>query len=242
MWTAMTWGLMSGSGVLLGALVGHFARPGRRLIGTVMGFGAGVLVSALAFDLMEESYQRAGAATAIIGFVIGALAFVLGDLVIDQLGGEHRKRSHAMPDEINGSALWLGAALDGVPESIALGVSILNGLAGGLIMMLAIFISNFPEGMSGATGMTRAGMTRARILGMWFSIVLLTAAGSMVGFLAFDHVSPSVMGATLAVAAGAIMAMLADTMMPEAFSLTGNLVALATALGFICAFCTSKLL
>jgi len=152
----MALGMISGSGALLGALVGHFARPRRSVIGIVMGFGAGVLVAVLAFSLMEEAYQQAGTRTAVVGFVTGALVFVIGDLFIDRLGGEHRKRSHAMPHEINGNALWLGAAL--------------------------------------------------------------------------------------AVAAGAIMAMLADTMMPEAFSLTGNLVALATTVGFICAFCLSKLL
>lgn len=242
LWIALSLGMISGSGALLGALVGHFARPSRSVIGIVMGFGAGVLVSALAFDLMEESYRHGGTYTAVIGFAIGALVFVIGDLVIDQLGGEHRKCSHAMPEEINGNALWLGAALDGVPESIAIGVSLLNGVSPALVMALAIFISNFPEGMSGATGMTRSGMSRAHILSMWGSVVLLTTVGSVFGFLVLHHASGEAMAATLAIAAGAIMAMLADTMMPEAFGLTGNLVALAVAVGFICAFCLTKLL
>jgi ZIP family zinc transporter len=130
-------------------------------------------------------------------------------------------------------------ALDGIPESIALGVSLLSGVTGGLLLLLGIFISNFPEGMSGATGMTRVGMSRARVLGMWASVAVLSAVGSSAGFLLFTHGSRPI---AEAMAAGAIMAMLADTMMPEAFSLTGNWVALATAVGFIAAFWLSKLL
>src|SRR3990170_539977 len=111
-WTAALWGLLSGSGVVLGALVGHFARPGRHLVGAVMGFGAGVLLSVVAFDLMEEAHdQMSDGHLAVIAFLVGVVLFVVGDFIIDYLGGEHRKRSHAMPDEINGGALWLGAAL-----------------------------------------------------------------------------------------------------------------------------------
>ncbi len=251
--TAFIYGLIGGAALLLGAAVGIYTNISKRIIGAIMAFGSGVLISALTFDLMSKAYESGGFDSTSTGFLLGAVLFVGGDYLIDRSGGHWRKRRHgerhaaARPSSADtaladsGSAIFLGAMLDGIPESAAIGVGLAAGHGFGLVMLVAVFISNFPEGISGAVGMKQAGKSRMYIIGVWASVVLTAGISSILGYQFLAAATPDIMAAGLAIAAGAILAMLADTMMPEAFEEGGRLVALVTVLGFLLAFIVSRL-
>src|SRR3954464_2832849 len=155
------WGLLAGSALLVGAAVGYYLRVPRRLIAGVMAFGSGVLISALSFELMDEAFRRGGFDSTAFGFLGGALVYTLINVYLSRKGAKHRKRSgEKQPSEAddNGSgvAIAVGALLDGIPESIAIGVSLLAGGTVSFVAVTAIFLSNIPEGLSSAAGMKRA--------------------------------------------------------------------------------------
>ena len=242
------WGLVSGSALLIGAAIGYFARLPQRLIAAIMAFGAGVLISALAFDLMDEAYLRSGFAPVALGFVGGASLYTAATYWLNHQGARHRKRSghhDQQPSEAehgdSGLAIAVGALLDGIPESIVVGVSLLAGGGVSVVTVVAIFLSNLPEGVSGASGMKRSGRSAGYIFGLWGGIMLASAVAAVVGNVVFRNFSEDVIAATTAVAAGAILAMLADTMMPEAFEEAHDLAGLVTVLGFLCAFLLTKM-
>ena len=242
------WGLVSGSALLIGAAIGYFARLPQRLIAAIMAFGAGVLISALAFDLMDEAYARSGFAPVALGFVGGAALYTAATYWLNHRGARHRKRSghhdERQPSEGehggSGMAIAAGALLDGIPESIVVGVSLLAGGGVGVVTVVAIFLSNLPEGVSGASGMKRSGRSAGYIFGLWGGIMLSSGVSAVVGNVVFRNFGDAVIAGTTAVAAGAILAMLADTMMPEAFEAAHDLAGLVTALGFLCAFLLTK--
>ncbi|HEY6749017.1 MAG TPA: ZIP family metal transporter [Mycobacteriales bacterium] len=237
---AAFWGLVGGIALLVGALAGLRLRTSNRLIGLIMAFGAGVLVSALAFDLTREAFDRGGGTAVVIGLAAGALAFYGGDWILDHHGGQDRKRSGGQQAAGNGMAIVLGALLDGIPESVAIGVSLLGGGAVGVPVVAAVFLSNVPESLSAATGLRKAGHTTRWILGLWTAVALVSAVAAGLGFVLLGGASPAVIGVIQAFAAGAILTMLADTMMPEAFEHGGNSVGVITALGFTLAFLLSR--
>jgi ZIP family zinc transporter len=160
------WGLIAGSPLLLGAFLGYFTRVSQRLVAGVTAFGAGVLISALSIDLIDEAHERGGFGAAAIGFLLGALAYTLANVWLARRGARHRKRSgEKQPSEAehpgSGLAIAVGALLDGVPESIAIGVSMIQGADASALMAAAIFLSNVPEGLSSAIGMKKAGRSGA---------------------------------------------------------------------------------
>lgn len=239
------WGLLSGSALLIGALAGWFLPVRRRYVAAVMAFGAGVLISALSFDLMDEAWRRGGVWPVAAGFFGGAAFFTLCNLLLAAWGARHRKRSD--PDlrrthrRDNGAALALGALIDGIPESIVIGVSLLEGGAIGLVAVIAVFLSNLPEGLASAAGMKAEGKSAAFVFLLWGAIALAAGIAALGGYLAFEGVDPAAVAAVQAVAAGAILAMIVDTMVPEAFEGTQDYAGLIAVSGFLAAFLLSKL-
>jgi len=243
MWEAAFWGFVGGFALIVGAVVGLTVRTPPKAIGLVMGFGAGVLISAVAFDLTEEAFEAAGAVPVVVGLVSGALTFYVGDWLIDRRGGEGRKQSESgggEEEEGSANAIVLGAMLDGVPESVAIGVTLLEGGTVGVAVVTAVFLSNIPESLSSAAGL-RKRHSRRWVLGLWIGVALLSAASAAAGYGLLGSTSPATVAVVQAFAGGAIITMLADTMMPEAFKETNrsNTVGLVTCVGFILAFLLS---
>jgi len=238
---AAFWGGVGGSALLIGAALGLILRPSGRVTGLVMAFGAGVLISALAFELTAEAFATGGTTATVVGLAAGALTFYLGDTILDGRGGRDRKRSGGQQQGNAALGLVLGALLDGIPESAAIGVTLLDGGTVGVAVVAAVFLSNIPEAMSAATGLRRAGRSVRWILGLWASVVLVSALAAAIGFGSLGSASPLVIGSIQAFAAGAILTMLANTMMPEAFEEGGRTVGLLTCLGFATAFLLSQL-
>lgn len=242
------WGLLSGSALLIGALAGWFLPLPRRLVAGIMAFGAGVLISALSFDLMDEAWRDGGLLPVAGGFFSGAALFTFCNQILSAWGARHRKRSdpklratHKAQCESNGAALALGALIDGIPESIVIGVSLLEGGAIGLVAVVAVFLSNLPEGLASAAGMKAEGKSAAFVFLLWGAIALAAGIAASGGYVAFDGVAPAAVAAVQALAAGAILAMIVDTMVPEAFEGTQDYAGLIAVSGFLAAFLLSKL-
>ncbi|MDF7810059.1 ZIP family zinc transporter [Hymenobacter sp. YC55] len=249
------WGLVSGSALLLGAALGYFARVPQRLIAAIMAFGSGVLISTLSLELMEEAYQKGGFNSTAMGFVGGAAVYTLANWLLARYGAKHRKRSSDLQkqerasvkqakgnDEAdNGMALAIGALLDGIPESIVIGLSMLAGGGVSMVAVVAIFLSNLPEGLSSAAGMKKSGRSASYVLLLWAGIAVISGVASLLGYTLFSGFSNEVVAGTMAVSAGAVLAMIADTMIPEAFEEAHNFTGLITVLGFLVSFFLSKM-
>jgi zinc transporter, ZIP family len=236
------WGFVGGVSLLVGALVGLFVRVPIRVVGLVMGFGVGVLISAVAFELTGAAYDRAGTLPVVLGLSAGALTFYAGDWLIDRRGAESRKDptgTSAGTGSSAATALVLGALLDGIPESAAIGVSLVGGGSVGMTVVIAVFLSNIPESLSASTGMRRDGRSVGYILRLWSLVVLASTVSAALGYGLLGGAGETTLAFTETFAAGAVLTMLADTMVPEAVDHAGPAVGLACVLGFICSFLLS---
>jgi ZIP family zinc transporter len=247
MWLqAAFWGFVAGAALLVGAAVAWFCAVPQRLIAGIMAFGSGVLISALSFELMDEAYRQGGFDSTALGFLGGAAAYTLVNWLLARQGAKHRKRSGSLQPSAHdnsgsGMAIAVGALLDGIPESIVIGLSMLKGGVVSMVAVIAIFLSNVPEGLSSAAGMKKAGRSAAYIFGVWGAIAAASGLASLVGYTVFQGLSAEVVAATTAIAAGAILSMLVDTMIPEAFDQTHDFAGLITVAGFLAAFILSKM-
>ena len=222
---------------MIGAIVALLFRIPLRVIGLIMGFGAGVLISAVSFDLVEEAVEKSsGYGWVIGGFLAGCLVFFGGDQLIDHLGGGERKDATGGQESGSPLSIVLGTVLDGIPESIVIGLTIFEGGAVGAAYLAAVFMSNLPESIASTAGLASGGWKRSRILWMWIGIALISGLASLAGYGLFQDSSPGTVAFVLAFAGGAIITMLAETMMPEAYEHGGKFVGVMTTLGFATAF------
>lgn len=235
-WQAFGWAVLAASTLAAGAAIAFAVRIGNRTLGLVMAFGAGVLISAVAYELVLEAFATGGGLEVAVGLAAGALLFFAGDTLIARLGGLHRKRSHGRQASGSSLAIVLGTVLDGVPESVVLGVTLLEAGMVSVAVVVAIALSNLAESMAASTGLTAAGWPRIGIVGLWLLVILVCGLSALTGVVLLTGAPPAVVAFILAFAGGAILAMLADTMMPEAFEHGGRLVGLMTTLGFGLAF------
>ena len=236
---AALWGLVTAGSLWVGAALAIFARPGERWIGLALAFGSGALIAAVAYELVFEAFET-DLTLASAGFAAGALAFYVGDWAIDRRGG-HGRKSTSGKHQLAGSAnaIVLGTILDGIPESFVLGASLLQEGVVPVAVVVGVFVSNVPESLSGTSGLIEAGWTRGRVFAMWSGVVGASVIAAAAGWLLLDTM-PNAAGAfALAFAGGALLVMLADTLMPEAFELGGREAGLLTALGFALGFALS---
>jgi ZIP family zinc transporter len=234
---AVWWGALAASTLLVGAVIAELRPPPERRLGLIMGLGAGVLLSAVSFELVEEAVRTSGGLRpAALGLFTGAAVFTVGDAAVARLGYEHRKDIGGAAQESSGTSIVLGALLDGVPESAVLGLTLLETGEVGIAVLAAVVISNLPEGIAATTGLLSGGWSRRRIILLWSSIVVASAVSAGLGYLLLDGASDATVAFTLAFAGGAVLTMLSTSMMPEAYDHAGRTVGLATVGGFALAF------
>ena len=234
--------LSTGLSLMIGVILGTSLKISQKVIAAIMAFGSGVLICALTFGLMEEAFKHGGFDAVILGFLAGGGVFILGDFIIHRFGGRNYKRSkrNRKTRETNGKAIFFGAMLDGIPESIALGIALLSNNGIGILMVSAIFLSNLPESISSVDDLEKEGMSKKQIYFMWGIVSIVVAATAIMSYLFMDKLAANTLGIIEAFASGAILAMLADSMIPEAYETGGYLIGLLTILGFLTAFILSK--
>ena len=218
MGAAIGWGALAASSLVFGALLGLARRWPRQHVGLVLGFGAGALISAVSFELFGEGVRLAGALPVAIGLGVGAMTYFVASGRVAAMGG--------------GAALALGAFLDGIPEQMVLGIGLAGGESVSAGLLAAIFVSNLPEAIGGATDMSRQMHTRKQVILNWLWIAGFCALATVAGYLAADSVSDELEGAINGFAAGALIVMLVDSMIPEATEQAGRTTGLVTTLGF----------
>jgi Predicted divalent heavy-metal cations transporter len=220
---AGAWGLFAASSLLLGAILSFTGWIRDQPLRLVTAFGAGVLISAVAYDLVGEAALMSATGTSVaLGFVVGALAFY----AITSLVGRYSSRRS------QGTGILIGAALDSIPESVVLGVSLLTDGGVSVAVLAAVFISNLPEGLASSTGLTAAGHGRGQIIGAWLVVVVVSSLVAAISYGALGRAGGDAIAFMEAFAAGAILTMLADDMIPNAYRAGDKLPGLATAAGF----------
>jgi ZIP family zinc transporter len=230
--SAFLWGGLAAASLLIGYFVANRGLS-NRTIGIIMGIGAGALLSAIAYELIPES--ALGVPGMALAFGLGAFAFFVGDWIIDHKGGETRKDIAGDQIGHSGAAIFIGTLLDNVPESIILGMSLAIGGVINIAFLAAVFVSNLPEGVAGTVNLETSGYSRKKVFWMWAALVGISAVCAGLGFVLIRFM-PAVDGRLAqAFAAGAMLTMLADAMMPEAFEHGGLTVGLFTVLGFLAA-------
>ena len=234
---AALWGLFAASSLVLGATIAEARPPGNRVLGLVMGFGSGVLLSAISFELVEEAAETSGQlGSTFFGLFVGAIVFTVGDVAISRLGYAERKDISGTPSDAGGLTIVLGTLLDGIPESAVLGLTLLETGDIGVAMLVAVFVSNVPEAIAATVGLRAGGWSLSKVYVLWSVIAVASAGAAAAGFVLLDGAGPDTLAFMFAFAAGAMLTMLATSMMPEAFEHAGKAVGLMTVLGFAVAF------
>jgi len=223
---ALGWGVVAASSLVLGMLLGLTRSWPERLIGLVLAFGAGALVSGVSFELFEEGVAVGGAAAVGIGLGLGALVYFVLARALERAGSGHGEKASG------GTALALGAFLDGIPEQLVLGIGIAAGEGVSVGLLVAIFVSNLPEAIGSATDMREAGTSPRQIRVLWLGVAGLCALATPLGFWLAERTGGHFQAGINGFAAGALLVMLVDSMIPEATAKSGRVAGLATTLGF----------
>jgi ZIP family zinc transporter len=235
---ALIWGLIAGSAVVVGALLGWLTDLPPRTVAASMAFGSGVLIAVAAFEILIDAHRTAGLLFAGGGFLIGAAGFTTGLMRLDRAGARHRKRPTM---DIGGGreaagVVALATVIDTLPESVIIGLNFSNGKMLALGTVAAVFLSNIPESLSATMRMRRAGHRPFYAVAVWGLVILVTSAATVVGYVVFRDLPPEGIAVTQAIAAGGLVVLVSDTMIPEAFSETHEFAGLVTALGFLAGF------
>jgi zinc transporter, ZIP family len=235
---ALAWGALAASSLVIGALLGLVRAWPDRLIWIVLAFGAGALISAVSFDLAEEGAQIGDRGFLGLGLAVGAITY----FTINRIVGRPRRRNDRGGSEpAGGTALALGAFLDGIPEQAVLGIGIAAGEGVSVGLLVAIFVSNLPEAIGSSTEMRAAGTRPQAIRRLWLLVALICTAATVAGYAIADNVSGNLNAAVDGFAAGALLVMLIDSMIPDAVRKGGDVSGLVTVLGFAVAASLSGL-
>jgi len=220
MLTALLWGAVAAASLVIGGFLGLAREWPDKLVGAVLAFGAGALISAVSFDLFEEGLQLAGGVPVAIGLTLGALTYYTLDRVVEQ----------RVPGA--GAALALGALLDGIPEQAVLGIGLASGEGISISLLAAIFVSNLPEAIGASTDLRKARRSKATIMRMWGAVAVVCMLATIAGFAIADATSGDFKAGINGFAAGALLVMLVDSMIPDATEKAGRIAGLLTVLGF----------
>jgi len=238
MLNAFLWGLLATISLTIGGLIGVMFKIGKRPLGLIMGFGAGVLLSAVSYELIFEAIKRSyGSGATIFGYLTGALVFFATDMLINRAGAQGRKDITGNLKSNFAMAIVLATILDGIPEASVIGMGLLGGGTVSLGLLVAVFISNLPEAIAGTSGMLAGAWSRKRILLLWLIISIVCALASLAGYGLLTNATHFTISFIQAFAAGAILVMLCNTMIPEAYEHGGKLAGIFTVLGFAVAIC-----
>lgn len=230
---AFLWGFLATFSLFIGGLIGILFKIGKRPLGLIMAFGAGVLLSAVAFELVFKSIKAStGTGASLLGILSGAITFFVVDLLISKMGASGRKNIAGVHKENMALPIVLATILDGIPETLVIGMSLLAGGEVGIGMLVAVFISNLPEAIAGTSGMVAGAWKKGRILLLWLFIAFVCAFSSMAGYALLENAAPAVISFIQTFAAGAILVMLTNTMIPEAYEHGKKLAGIFTVLGF----------
>ncbi|MCY1284282.1 hypothetical protein D9M70_331800 [compost metagenome] len=235
------WGWLAASSLLLGAAIGFFARLPQKAVASIMAYGSGVLVAALCFGQIPEAERIGGLWPTMAGLLAGGGVFVLASQYIDRLERHHRGRSGNGGSSMVALLIAVGAFLDGIPESLGLGLGLLDGGEVSLLMLVAIFLANLPEGLASAAGLREERRSGWLVFGLWGVIALLSGLAAMAGPGLFADLPPHWLAFALGFSAGAVLCMLVDTLIPEAFESTHAWTGLITLAGFMTAFALDHL-
>ncbi|MHA7225293.1 ZIP family zinc transporter [Glutamicibacter soli] len=233
---ALLWGTVAGSALLIGAVAAWWLRIPRVWVCAVMAFGAGVLVSALSFELVLEAFTMGGLAATAAGVAAGALLYFGANALLARRSRKRSRTQGGSSGSSSGSAIAVGALIDGIPESVALGLGLVAGASVNPTMLIAIFVSNIPEGLASSADMKASGRSSRSIFALWGSIVLASGLAAFIGAIALEGMPAEVLAFTTAVAAGGILTMIADTMIPEAYAVDHDYTGLLVTAGFLSAF------
>jgi zinc transporter, ZIP family len=228
---AFGWGALGASALLIGALIAYQLAPSRRVIAVVMALGTGLLIGSVSFELIDEALKTQTVAWVALLVLVGAAVFTIGDWLLTRGGGGERKDSTGAQAEGSPLAIVLGSVLDGVPESFVLGLTVLQGGVS-VSLLAAVALSNLPEGMSSSSGLKAAHWPERRVALMWSAVVVVSAVAAAAGYLLLDPASGRTGALVQAFAGGALLAMLADTLLPEAYKVEGVLTGPLVVAGF----------
>lgn len=235
------YGILSVTPLILGAILGAYFKIKEKFIGIISALGAGAIIGALSFGLMNESFNLGGFDNAIIGFLVGAALFIIGDFLIIKIGGRGHKRTYRHKTDFSTSwGLIFAAILDGIPEAIALGASLFLSPQIGFLVLVGIILNNLPESTASAYDLKRIGKKPKYILAYWVIISLVLLVSVILGYTIFNSLSADATATLQSIAAGALLAMVAATMMPEAFRESGLGASMAAVVGYLLIFVLSR--
>jgi ZIP family zinc transporter len=228
---ALFWGGLGAAALLVGALAAYQFDPSRQIMAVVMALGTGLLIGSVSFELVDEALEHQAVAWVALLVLVGSATFTAGDWLLTRGGGGDRKDPTGEQADGNPLAIVLGSVLDGIPESFVLGLTVLQGGIS-LSLLAGVALSNLPEGMSSSSGLKLAGWPRGRVLAMWTAVIVVSAVSAAAGFALLDPHTGRTGALVQAFAAGALLAMLADTLLPEAYKVEGVLTGPLVVSGF----------